>query len=360
MKEWVKKHYFASTAALACLVGLVLVLMFWRFMVQYEEGVLEVCAEGQDAYVQLVLDQIYIRDNRTDASIIEEILGSLDASTNKYWTFSKEETMLFVKDVSETNKYKGFTTATYYISESATEFLQNLRLNSVTHGRITIEDRRYVASGVIFEYNGSEYRLCLLSNEEVFLDNNAFLGGRINISLCYALAVVLMVVGAMLFAHRIGKLRAEILEKEGMMVELNASIAKLNEKLLVKATYDMRRTLFQESMLPVFLDRITQKNVCPVSFVLLNCANEKIFLEQAQVMLDRSVLRFRLTGDQAYTDTAVSGQILLIFLNCDRKRAFAHLRPLITISVTVRTIEEWRPEQGDIHKFLENMRDKNQ
>ncbi len=360
MKDWIRKHYFATVAVIACLIGLVLLFMFWRFMDQYEEGVLEVCAEGQDAYVQLVLDQIYIRDNRSDASIIKDILGSLDASTNKYWTFSKEETMLFVKDVSETNKYKGFTTATYYISESASEFLKNLRLNSVTHGRITIEDRKYVASGVIFEYNNAEYRLCLLSNEEVFLDNNAFLGGRINISLCYALAITVLVVGAMLFAHRIGRLRAEIVDKDAMMVELNASVAKLNEKLLVKSTYDMRRTLFQESMLYDFLDRIVRKNVWPISFALMNCANEGTFLEQAQLVLDRSVLRFRLTGDQAYTNAAVSGQILLVFLNCDQRKAFTYLRPLLNVSVTVRTVEEWQPDRGDIHKFLEDMRSKNQ
>ncbi|MBR3518030.1 MAG: hypothetical protein IKO10_17140 [Lachnospiraceae bacterium] len=360
MKAWIRKHYFGTVAVGACLTGLILLFMFWRFMDQYEEGVLEVCAEQQDAYVQLVLDQIYIRNNRSDASIIEEILGSLDASTNKYWTFSKEETMLFVKDVTETNKYKGFTTATYYISDSASEFLKELSLNSVTHGRITIEDRKYVASGVIFEYNGAEYRLCLLSNEEVFLDNNAFLGGRINISLCYALAIVVLAVGAMLFAHRIGKLRDEINDKDAMMVDLNSSIAKLNDKLLVKSTYDMRRTLFQESMLADFLDRIVRKNVWPISFALLNCANEGSFLEQAQLVLDRSVLRFRLTGEQAYTNAAVSGQILLVFLNCDQRKAFTHLRPLINVSVTVRTVEEWQPDRGDIHAFLQDMRSKNQ
>ena len=143
------------------------------------------------------------------------------------------------------------------------------------------------------------------------------------------------------------------------MVELNSSVSKLNDKLLVKSTYDMRRTLFQENMLGEFLDRIVRKRVWPVSFALLNCANEGAFLEQAQVVLDRSVLRFRLTGDQAYTDAAVSGQLLLVFLNCDQRAAFAHMRPLLNISVTVRTVEEWQPSCGDIHEFLEEVRMKN-
>ena len=63
MKAWIRKHYFGTVAVGACLTGLILLFMFWRFMDQYEEGVLEVCAEQQDAYVQLVLDQIYIRNN---------------------------------------------------------------------------------------------------------------------------------------------------------------------------------------------------------------------------------------------------------------------------------------------------------
>ncbi|MBR1471851.1 MAG: hypothetical protein IJ600_09460 [Lachnospiraceae bacterium] len=359
MKEFLKKHYFAATAVGVSLLAILLVLAGWRFMNQYEEGVLEVCAEQQDAYVQLVLDQIYVRENRNDAAIIEEILGSLDASSNKYWTFSREETMLFVKDVTETNKYKGFTTATYYISDSAADFLKSLRLNSVTHERIEIEDRKYIASGVIFEYGGAEYRLCLLSNEEVFLDNNAFLGAKINISLCYGLAVALIVVGALLYAHRIGLLHADIAEKAGVTTELNASIAKLNERLLVKTTYDMRRTLFQESMLADFLARIESKGIAPVTFVILNCSNEGAFLDRAQVLLDRSVLRFRLMGEQAYTDSGVPGQLMLVFLNCSRTTAYENLRALLNVSVTLRVIREWEPKLGSITAFADELRSQN-
>ena len=41
---------------------------------RYESGILEVCATQQDAYVQLVLDQINIKSNRDDEQIIKEIL----------------------------------------------------------------------------------------------------------------------------------------------------------------------------------------------------------------------------------------------------------------------------------------------
>lgn len=104
--------------------------------------------------VQLVLDQINLKDNRDDEQIIKDILGAMDASSNRYWTFSKDQSMLFVKDVTETNKYKGVNTATYYISDSAKEFLNNLSVNNVIHSYIEINDNRYIASGVMFEYKG--------------------------------------------------------------------------------------------------------------------------------------------------------------------------------------------------------------
>lgn len=53
---------------------------------RYEDGILDVCATQQDAYVQLVLDQINLKDNRNDEQIIKEILETMDASSNHYWT----------------------------------------------------------------------------------------------------------------------------------------------------------------------------------------------------------------------------------------------------------------------------------
>ena len=58
---------------------------------RYEDGILDVCATQQDAYVQLVLDQINLKDNRNDEQIIKEILETMDASSNHYWTFSKDQ-----------------------------------------------------------------------------------------------------------------------------------------------------------------------------------------------------------------------------------------------------------------------------
>ena len=132
---------------------------------KYEEGVLEVCATQQDAYVQLVLDQINLKSNRDDEQIINDILGTMNSSSNKYWTFSKNQSILFVKDVLETNRYKGVTTATYYESESATEFLNNLQNNRVTHDFIEIDGNSYVASGVHLNIRTSHISCACLQAE---------------------------------------------------------------------------------------------------------------------------------------------------------------------------------------------------
>ena len=81
---------------------------------EYERSTLAIYAEQQDAYVQLVLDQINLLEDRSDEEIVQNILGSLDTSGRKYWTLTKDQALLFVKDITETNRYKGLTTETFF------------------------------------------------------------------------------------------------------------------------------------------------------------------------------------------------------------------------------------------------------
>lgn len=148
-REKKKKRHPIVGVTLLCtlLASLCAGALAWFQLNRYEAGLVEVCAVQQDSYVQLVLDQIRMRRDQKSRGEIEDILGSMDASSNKYWTFSRGQDMLFVKDVLETNKYKGFTTATYYVSDSARSFLEDIRVDRVSHAGIFIEDREYIASG---------------------------------------------------------------------------------------------------------------------------------------------------------------------------------------------------------------------
>ena len=355
MKQRAAKQFFALATIIALVLGIAVGYAGWLFIGRFEEGVLDVCADQQDAYVQLVLDQINLKENRDDEEIITGILGSLDASTNKYWTFSRDEAMLFVKDVLETNKYKGFTTATYYVSDSARRFLDDLEINKVIHRSINIEDKTYVASGVVFLYGDAEYRLCLLTNRDVLLDNNEFLRAEVNVGIVFMIAVFLMVVGTMWFASRLGMYHQRLIERDATISELSTNVANLNKKLLVRTTYDTKRTLFQESMIRDFLRRIQAKGIAPVTFAVMKCANERAFLEKSQLLLDRGVLRFQLEGTAAHLDGAeIPGKILLVFVRCDHDNAMLSLNFLMNISNQILAVEQWNGNT-DILKFSEEL-----
>lgn len=147
---------------------------------EYERSTLAIYAEQQDAYVQLVLDQINLLEDRSDERSFR--ISSLSGYVRrKYWTLTKDQALLFVKDITETNRYKGLTTETFFTSDSAAHFLKKLAVNRVVHQMITLDGDRYVASGVIFEYNGAQYKICLLTNDTVILDNNVFLSSKIGL-----------------------------------------------------------------------------------------------------------------------------------------------------------------------------------
>lgn len=306
MKSSVKKanfiqnflgHAFAYVTVGSIIVVAVTAWLVWMQLDRYEKGVVDVCAIQQDAYVQLVLDQINLKSNRDDEEIVTQILGSLDASTNKYWTFSKDEAMLFVKDVSETNKYKGFTTSTYYVSESAKAFLDGLQLNRVTHQMIYIGDKSFVASGVLFEYGGSSYRLCLLTNQNVFLDNNRFLGSKIGLCVIFGVVAFIFLTLAMVLSHRVETVRKEERQLRSTVEYLNMSVNQLNERLMNQELYDTRQIVFRENMIRAFLERIQHKEVSGITLAMVDFkddATRNIYLEKAQIMLDQSVIRFTL------------------------------------------------------------------
>ena len=97
-------------------VGLIMLGVF--IMGQYEYSVLTSYAKQQDSYVKLVLDQINLQADRSDDEIIENILASLGNGDTSYWAFSKEQTILYIKNVTETYQYKGITMESYFSSNT--------------------------------------------------------------------------------------------------------------------------------------------------------------------------------------------------------------------------------------------------
>lgn len=281
---------FASVSAL--LAG----TFAWFQLNRYEQGVVEIYAVQQDAYVQLVLDQINLNRDQKDESVIVDIIGTLDNSTNKYWTLSHEETLLFVKDVTETNRYKGFTTSTYYISDSAREFIDLLNVNKVRHKLISIGEKEYIASGAVFEYQGITYQICLLTNPDAVLDHNVYLGARINMTVMICLLLVLFVITIIALAKVCSKRAAQLKNEQASNQELSHMVEQLNEIISQAEAYDARLTAFRMDQLPLVAKKLSDRALYPITMMRLEyTASEaaEFLLEDSILVLDKQILRFR-------------------------------------------------------------------
>ncbi len=281
--------------ALSFLFVALVALWAWFQLNTYEQGVLDVYANQQDGYVQLVLEQIHLTEKRggTEAQI-EEILGTLDASTNRYWTLAKRESLIFVKDVMETNRYQGFTTATYYQTNSAQGFVSRLEQDHVTHETIQIDIHPYIASGVKFTFQGAPYRVCLLTNADTVLDHNAYLTAKINLITLGLIALVAFVVAINLLTYLAGGYRKKYIDAYRANESLMRQTEKLNHALQREDLYDARRTAYTHMALPMIWEKLTGREPWPLSFLILRCRGpeeEKQFLQFTQLQMNEKILR---------------------------------------------------------------------
>lgn len=272
------------------LVGIVA----WLQLRKYEDGVMEVYAVQQDGYVQLVLDQINLVPDRGNDEIVENILATLDASSNRYWTLSDSEALIFVKDIVETNRYKGFTTETYYGTESAREFLDGLKTSRVTHETIQMDGRLFIASGVRFAYNGQRYCICLLTNADVVLDQNAYLSAKINLSVLAAVVLATIVVVGLIIAGIAESWYQRYRAVTGDNAELRASIERLNEALSQDILFNTQHMAFEVNALPAVLEKLETRDVWPLEMMIMRCDGKTTldeFLSNAQVAFDKKTMR---------------------------------------------------------------------
>lgn len=268
----------------------------WFQIAGYETGVIEIYATQQDAYVQLVLDQINLNREREEESVIVDIIGTLDSSNSKYWTLSDEAALIFVKDVAETNRYKGFTTETYYISDSAGAFIGSLAVNKVSHGLIEVGERTYIASGVKFLYAGEEYQICLLTNPSVVLDHNAYLAAKINLSVMIGALLCVFLVTVCALGRSVSSKNRQLEKEKENGAALAKMVGTLNEELALRSQYDARLAVFQTEYLPMLFEKLEAKECLPVTLLLLEYDTERaaaFFLEDGYLMMDKRIFRFR-------------------------------------------------------------------
>ena len=319
---------------IAAIIGLVVLFIgFAAYQIKnYEISVLDIYADAQDAYVQLVLDQINIAADRTEYEIVEDILGTLDASSNRYWTFSSEEALIFVKDVTETNRYKGFTTSTYYVSEEAKAFIESLRTNRVVHEVIPMNEMSYIASGVAFEYNDTMYQMCLLTNPRTVLDHNIYLNARINLCVMIGIALLLFLVTAITFVLQHQKAEETLKNEHAANEALRKNVEKLTAALERNRLFDTHLTVFSHTILPMLQEKLEARNVTPYGIFSLRYETEearKVFLERSQLLLDHRVFRFHNDAEK---------RIILVPVLYTKDEVLRVLRPLLNPDIRLEKI----------------------
>lgn len=262
-----------------------------------ERGILEVCATQQDGYVQLVLDQINLKENRDDEEIISDILETMDASSNKYWVFSRDQTMLFVKDVTETNRYKGFSAATYWGTQDAQAFLDSLQVGTVSHDFLRLNDVEYLASGSVFVYGGRDYRLCLLTNRSALLDNNDYLGARSRLLVIMLVALGLLVIIPLWLAFGLARSRKREAALNERVAQLSVRLQDASERLAHADLYDTRRHVWSVDAFGPFVQKLMERGAGAARLAQVVCADAAAadaFIERAVVLLDEKIVRFRM------------------------------------------------------------------
>ena len=284
-----------AVAVISVAIAIAAAAFSWWQLSNYENNLLEIFAKQQDQYVKLAVDQIDREDDRADEEIVDKVLGSISGSSSQYWTLSKKNSLVFVKDVTDSSRYRGFSSKTYYRTQSASDFISGLASGRVDHAIIEIDGRDFIASGSKFSYNGHTYRLCLLTGKHVVIDQNAYLAARVNLGVTIGAVLVIFVGACIGMSLRNDAMARRLRAAEADAVELRRTVEDLNAQVMGRKTFDTTRSVFSLAEAPTFFDRLRAAGRFPVTFVSARFDTPDAldgFLLRARGVLDASVVRF--------------------------------------------------------------------
>lgn len=159
-----------------------------------------------------------------------------------------------------------------------------------------MEGDKYVASGVVFEYNGA--RIQDLSFDQRYGDTGQqcipigkdqylYMGTQ-------SAGSGLLLVGLIYTGLMVRKDQSAGKQKE-RITSLNRIIAKQEAVIAGMDAYHSRWNVFHQSMMPLFVDKLARREVKKVVFASLAFTareDRDTFLEKAQLLLDEKNLRF--------------------------------------------------------------------
>ena len=149
----------------------------------------------------------------------------------------------------------------------------------------------------MFEYNGNEYELCLLTNETVFLDNNTFLSSKVELIIIIVFIICILIIVPIILMQKNVKILNRYKESLANERQLANSVVKLNAQLEERNIYDSRRNLFSVDLLDEFIERLSKReHVLPVFYARVSCTTDNgefRFLDSTNLLFGKSSIRFK-------------------------------------------------------------------
>ncbi len=237
-----KKKRTVGRAAFLSIVFMIIFAVYGYYQIEkYEEGMADIYAEEQDGYVSLVSERV--KSGSAIISTAEDTVEVLDSSNNKYWTLDDKSTILYIKNVSETNQYRNLDPEKYYKSKTAKAFLNGLSQDKVNHSIIEIEGKKYIASGILVGTDDELVRMILLTDYQILFSNNVYLSNKIFLSIAIAAVALIFVICIILMAIYISRERKRgeaIREQNEILQEKIESISNHEgvKQILMKRTLE--------------------------------------------------------------------------------------------------------------------------
>ena len=319
---------YVATVTIAVLVAAFLLTAFagWQIY-NYEQGVAELYAQEQDGYVEIVARQIERYGDVAGDKFVEDTIEMLDSTSQRYWTLDNSQYFLFVKSINDTDIYKTFSTDTFFNTQSAQSFLQMLKKGQVTHSIIRLDNFKYVASGIIFEYAGTEYRLCLLTDYDVMLTNNAYLSSKLYLLIDLILMIAIVVIACIFFAVRLSGERKKVQDLKNAGKQLNKYIDFLDNAVMGR---NSTAIITGEGKIMHLIHRMEERKIYPCTFIDIKLDTDRMipFYEEYRDKLKKGVVWLRYSKDK----------YMLVFGKMKKDDA---------VSYFDSTVAEWKRGYGD-------------
>ena len=337
-----KKKYFGVLSVVAVVSAVLMAAIFLFQLNNYEKAFLDLYGMEQDGYVKVTLDQIGRLGEDATEEKITDIISSLDSDSSKYWTLSTGDNILFIKSVTETNRYKNLSSDSYYDSETSREFIDSLNDKKVIHRIIYLKKDRYVASGGTFSWRGYEYRVCLLTYDKVILEQNVLLASKYAMLVMTIVVLVIYMICLMVCGKKIDEKNMQLEEYRQKMELSTNRVNKLDYLLRTQQLYSSRNHVFSGEILDNFLDELPSTEIECITLLDYHAMNQRAverFWRKTLVIMDETVLRF------ALSDT----RLLLICVGADLGEGKKYEGMIETKDVIPVSQRELRLENGSYY-----------